>query len=433
MSAFLMPSLGADMEAGVLVEQLRNPGERVARGDIIAAVETQKGVIEIEAFEDGVLGSWLVDLGTEVAVGTPLAEIVTAKDGVKAAAQATAGAPDQPDPDTPQPPGPEIPAPSDPHPDVVPLEEPPTQDPDQAPPTPEFPPPDTPQPEIPPPESSAEAAQPHACTDTKRLRMTPVARRLAAQKGINIAALARQLDRPIYLRDIAAVTPSAKTAQPSDMRTAIAAAMSRSKRDIPHYYVSHRADLTQADAFVRDINATRAPDSRLMLGALYLKAIAHAVRKFPEFNGHYVNDRFEHSAATHVGLAIALRTGGLVAPAVFDTDTQSLDDVMAAMRDLIARVRAGRFRARELSDATITLTSLGDRGVDQLYGVIYPPQVAIVGIGTPALQPWVTDDQVVPRLTATLTLAADHRVSDGRRGAQFLRKIVKHLQDPETL
>jgi len=430
MSQFLMPSLGADMETGVLVEKLRDPGESVARGEIIAAVETQKGVIEIEVFEDGVLGDWLVDLGTEVAVGAPLAEIVTANDAVSATAS---GVPDLPEPDLPEPPRPEIPQPTDPEPDVVQPELPPTQDPTPQPPAPEIPGPDIPPPEIPQPEGSAFAEQDHPVTNKKRLRITPSARRLAAQKGIDLKTLAGDSDGPVYLQDIAALTPVSATSRPSGMRSAIAAAMSRSKREIPHYYLSHRVDLTDADAFARQTNATRPPETRLMLGALYLKAIAHAVKKFPEFNGHFQNDQFEHSAATHVGLAIGLRTGGLVAPAVFDIDTQKLDDVMAAMRDLIARVRAGRFRARELSDATITLTSLGERGVDQLYGVIYPPQVAIVGIGTPAPKPWVMNDQVVPRLTATLTLAADHRVSDGRRGAQFLQRIVKHLQDPETL
>lgn len=408
MSAFLMPSLGADMEAGTLVEQLMSPGDSVKRGDVIAAVETQKGVIEIEVFEDGVLEDWLVDPGSKVPVGTPLAMI-------RSAANSAA------DPDTPEP---EAPQPHDPKPASVPREDPAPQGP-----VPEVPTPEGPFPEIPMPEDRARS---EAKPSRPRPRISPAARRLAAQTGVDLGRLAPGADRPITRSDIAAMTREQPEAQ-SDMRAAIAAAMSRSKREIPHYYLSHTVDLTKVEAFIKAVNATRAPDERLLLGVLYLKALARAVKKVPEMNGTFEEGEFHQSEAVHAGLAIALRSGGLVAPALFDTDTQNLDDLMTSMRDLIARVRVGRFRARELSEATITLSSLGDRGVDQLYGVIYPPQVAIVGIGTPALRPWVEGAKVVPRLTATLTLAADHRVSDGRRGALFLNTIAKHLQKPETL
>ncbi|SLN37986.1 Dihydrolipoyllysine-residue acetyltransferase component of pyruvate dehydrogenase complex [Roseovarius gaetbuli] len=413
MSAFLMPSLGADMEAGTLVEQLMSPGDNVRRGDVIAAVETQKGVIEIEVFEDGVLEDWLVDPGTKVPVGTPLAMI-------RSAANSAA------DPDTPEP---EAPQPHDPKPASVPREDPAPHDPAPKGPGPEVPAPEGPFPEIPMPEDRARS---EVKPIQSRPRISPAARRLAAQTGVDLSRLAPGAARPITRSDIAAMAKPKPEAQ-SDMRAAIAAAMSRSKREIPHYYLSHTVDLTKAEAFITAENATRAPDERLLLGVLYLKALARAVKKVPEMNGTFEEGHFHQSEAVHAGLAIALRSGGLVAPALFDTDRQNLDDLMTSMRDLIARVRAGRYRARELSDATITLTSLGDRGVDQLYGVIYPPQVAIVGVGTPALRPWVEGKKVVPRLTATLTLAADHRVSDGRRGALFLSAIAKHLQDPETL
>lgn len=418
MSAFLMPSLGADMEAGTLVEQLMSPGDSVKRGDVIAAIETQKGVIEIEVFEDGILEEWLVDLGTKAPVGMPLAMIRSKADSAVAES------------DTPDAPEPEAPQPHDPSPAPAPLEAPAPQDPSPQGPGPEVPMPEVPFPEIPMPEDRIEldvtAIQP-------RQRISPAARRLAAQTGIDLRALSRRPGRPITRSDIATLGGKDQAPAQTDMRAAIAAAMTHSKREIPHYYLSHTVDLTNAEAFTKIVNADRAPDDRILLGALYLKALALAVKKVPEMNGHFEEGQFHHSDAVHAGLAIALRSGGLVAPAVFDADTQGLDDLMKAMRDLIARVRAGRYRARELSEASITLTSLGDRGVDQLYGVIYPPQVAIVGIGTPALHPWVHDGTVVPRLTATITLAADHRVSDGRRGALFLKAIDKHLQTPDTL
>lgn len=386
-----MPSLGADMEAGTLVEQLISPGTEVHRGDIIAVVETQKGAIEIEVFEDGRLEDWLVNLGEKVPVGTPLAMIRA-----------------QGEPETPQP---QDPVPKPPRPEAPPRPEPLPQ-----PPGPELPPPDLPQPEQPFPEL--------------RARASPAARRLAAQSGIDLGRISARADGTIRYADVQA---GPRQSGMPDMRRAIAAAMARSKREIPHYYLLHQSDLSAVEEFVARTNADRAPEERLSPAAIYLKAVAGALRKYPEFSGSYVDGAFIPSDAAHIGLAINLRGKGLVAPALFDVGTKDLDTLMSEMRDLIARTRAGRFKARELSDATITLTSLGDRGVDGLYGVIYPPQTAIVGIGTPRPAPWVADGAVVARPVTTLTLAADHRVSDGHRGALFLRAIDTHLQTPEAL
>ncbi len=369
-----MPSLGADMEAGTLVEQLIAPGQPVKRGDVIGAVETQKGVIEIEVFEDGVLETWLIEIGTEVPVGTALA-VIRSDDEV------AEDIPPEPQKDVQEP---------------------------------------------------VTAKPPPAQVGT-RPRITPAARRLMAQMGVDAADLDIAAGETIARVDIETRHPRAKPKPQADMRTAIAAAMSRSKREIPHYYLSHTVDLTAADAFATRTNAGRSPEDRLLITVLYAKAIARAVGKYPEFNGHFKEDLFHPSEAVHLGLATHIRGGGLVAAALLDAEDQPLDALMASMRDLVTRVRAGRFKARELSDATITLTSLGERGVDQLYGVIYPPQVAIVGVGTQRMQPVVHEGQVTARLAASLTLAADHRVSDGHRGALFLRAIDKFLQEPETL
>lgn len=423
MSAFLMPSLGADMEAGTLVEQLISPGDAVKHGDIIAAIETQKGVIEIEAFQDGVLESWLVEIGSEVPVGTPLANIRAADEAVFSGPSGQ--------PEVPTPGEPEVPQPHDPPPAPDLPEDPAPQDPSPQPAGPEISMPDLPEPEIQWPKDTINNI---ATVGQTRPRITPAARRRAAQAGFDLSSLgARKTGTTITRADISALVETPQADPRPDMRGAIAAAMSRSKREIPHYYLSHQVDLTNAEAYVAKTNADRAPEDRLLTGALFLKAIALAVRKVPEMNGHYENNKFNPSKTIHPGLAISMRGGGLVAPALLDVATLKLDELMHNMRDLVTRVRAGRFRSRELSDATITLTSLGDRGVDQLYGVIYPPQVAIVGIGTPSLRPWVYEGQVTPRLIANITLAADHRASDGRRGALFLRTIAENLTTPEAL
>ncbi len=378
-----MPSLGADMEAGTLIEWLKEPGDAVASGDLLAVVETQKGAIEVEVFEAGTLEEYLVEIGKKVPVGTPLAMIrVEGEVVVERAVEVKAAAPEPTTPD---------------------------------------------------PVPTAPAPAPHPKGD--RIRITPAALRLAQRKGIDprkLGDIGTGPDGAFTLADIEGATPS--PASPLDgMRTAIAAAMTRSKAEIPHYYLAHAVDLSTAQAFVEQVNANRAPDQRLLLGALYLKAVAKALRKYSEFNGYFTSGGFQPASAINPGMAITLRGGGLVAPAILDADSHTLDDLMASMRDLAGRVRAGRFRATELSDATITVSSLGERGVDQLFGVIYPPQVAIIGIGTPRQRPFVVNGAVKPRLTTTLTLAADHRVSDGHRGALFLRAIDKHLQKPEKL
>ena len=192
-------------------------------------------------------------------------------------------------------------------------------------------------------------------------------------------------------------------------------------------------DVGTCEDWLARTNAQRTPDQRLLMGALTLKAVALAARRFPAFNGFYRDGQFEPAAAVHVGVAIAIRGGGLAAPAIHDADKLALDDLMARMRDLVQRMRAGRIRSSEIADATITVSSLGERGVEALYGVIYPPQVAIVGIGKIVARPWVIDGAIGPRSVVTITLAADHRVSDGHAGALFLAEIGKLLQEPDKL
>jgi pyruvate dehydrogenase E2 component (dihydrolipoamide acetyltransferase) len=135
----------------------------------------------------------------------------------------------------------------------------------------------------------------------------------------------------------------------------------------------------------------------------------------------------------HVGVAIAIRGGGLASPALHDANLAPLDELMARMRDLIQRMRTGRIRSSEISDPTITVSSLGERGVEALYGIIYPPQVAIVGFGKVVVRPWIVDGAIGPRSVVTVTLSADHRVSDGHAGALFLADIGKLLQEPDKL
>jgi pyruvate dehydrogenase E2 component (dihydrolipoamide acetyltransferase) len=217
------------------------------------------------------------------------------------------------------------------------------------------------------------------------------------------------------------------------MRRAIAAAMSRSKREIPHYYLSTTIDLGAAQEWLAEQNRGRAPADRLLPAVLQIKAVALALRDFPDFNAWWEADAAVPKESIHVGTAISLRGGGLVAPAVHDTDRLSLEQLMHALRDLVGRVRSGALRSSELADSTITVSNLGDRGVDALFGVIYPPQVALVGFGRIAQRPWVVNGQVLGRPVVNASLSADHRASDGHRGGLFLAKVEQLLQEPERL
>lgn len=397
MSVFTMPSLGADMEEGKLVEWLVKPGDRVAKGDIVAVVETQKGAIEIEIFEAGEIGTLLAGPGQTLPVGAPLARLVTSDEGTP--------------PVVPEPPR-ELPKPAERH---------------------------TP--------AQKMAAVLPADTVGPALA-SPAARTRAAELGVFLDAVTGSgPGGAVLLADVERIAQVGPEAAPEpakddrtkgkpgldmvEMRRAIAAAMSRSKREIPHYYLSHEIDLQAAQNHLTALNADRTPDRRLLMGALLIRATVKALAKAPELNGRFEADPYAPSIAVHCGLAVALRGGGLIAPAILDAQGLDADAIMTAMRDMVARTRAGHLRNREITQGTITISSLGETGVDALFGVIYPPQVALVGFGTPRLRPMVHDGTLQPRLAVTATLAADHRVSDGRRGALFLAEIDRLLQEPE--
>ena len=228
-------------------------------------------------------------------------------------------------------------------------------------------------------------------------------------------------------------TPTVAVAKAQAMRLAIAAAMSRSKREIPHYYLSETMPMAPALDWLSQHNDARPITERVLTAVLLLKAVAVALRRTPELNGFYRDGQFYPSADAHIGVAISLRGGGLVAPALHDVGHKSLAQLMRELADLVQRARAGSLRSSEMSDPTITVTHLGEQSVACVFGVIYPPQVALVGFGGIQVRPWVADGKVSAQPVLCATLAADHRASDGHRGALFLAKLRDVLAQPHTL
>ena len=378
MREFTLPSLGAEMDSGKLIEWLIKPCDQVHKGQVVAIVETTKAEIDVEVWFDGVVGELITAPGETVPVGAVMAKILG---------------------------------------------------PDEAPP---------------------------ARTEGVRQRVSPAARRRAAELGLDLGAIvgtgeqgavtladldAAAAGRPVPQATAAAASaprPAPAAGTPDDryasMRQAIAAAMSRSKREIPHYYLAQTISMARAVDWLTAQNAARPITERVLMAAVQLKAVARGLAEVPELNGFFIDGAFRPAPVAQIGLAISLRQGGLIAPTLHDVAAKPLVTVMAELSDLVSRARAGSLRSSEIADATITVTNLGDQGVDSLFGVIIAPQVAIVGFGRLAVRPWVTEAGNVAAVpTVTASLSADHRVSDGHTGARFLNALDDWLQRPEDL
>jgi pyruvate dehydrogenase E2 component (dihydrolipoamide acetyltransferase) len=395
MIEFKLPSLGADMDEGTLLEWKVGVGDTVKKGQVVAIVDTSKAAVDVESWQEGTVHQLIAEVGQKMPVGTVMALLLEA--GEVAPAGVGAG--------------------------------------DTAKPAPKAAPTNA---------AAAPAVAPVAAPAAQGRRMvSPAARKHAEEKGIDLEAITGTGPHgAITLEDVeraAAAPPPAipEAARPvdrsADMRKTIAAAMSRSKREIPHYYVAEDIPLAKAMAWLQAANATRPMAERLLPAVLLLKAVALALQRYPELNGYWREDKFEPVPAIHLGVAVSLRQGGLIAPALRDAAGKPLTQLMQELTDLVKRTRAGSLRSSEMGQATVTVTNLGDQGSQTVFGVITPPQVALVGFGRVAERPWAENGglKVLPLVTASL--AADHRVSDGHRGALFLRELNDLLQRPEEL
>jgi pyruvate dehydrogenase E2 component (dihydrolipoamide acetyltransferase) len=454
---FTMPSLGADMDEGKLVEWLVKPGDQVAKGDIVAVVETAKAIMEVECFRAGVVQQIIVEPGTTVPVGAPLATLAA----VGAPAEAPPVAEVLPAVPTeamrPEhhagPSGPLIRRLADQlgvdlttvqgtgsggaitRADVRRAAG------ERAP-------------------AAAAAAPPRATPPSPQraarvANISPYARELAERLGVDLgtvqgtgrggairvddvraaavapapeAAAPERYERPATVEE-----PDAATRRAEAARLTTARLMARSKREIPHYYLRTTVDVTNALAWIRDRNRELPVAERILPAALFLRATAIAADQVPALNGFWEDDHFVPSPSVNLGVPVSLRGGGLITPAIADAAGLKLPELAVRMRDLATRAKTGRLRGSELTGATITVTNLGDLGVELVYGVIYPPQVALVGVGRIVERPWAVDGLLGIRSVATVTLSADHRASDGATGARLLDVLGRSLSQPQNL
>ena len=350
MYEFKMPSLGAEMTYGKLLEWSVAVGDNVKRHDIIAVIDTDKAAIDVESFGEGGVEKLITTPGERVPVGTVMALIRETNDTVSSSNE---------------------------------------------------------------PKSVV------------KIKISPRARKLANQLNVDISKVkGTGLDSVITEEDIRKMSTPAllRDDHTATMQKVVARAMARSKREIPHYYLTCAIDLKHALDWLEKYNNEHPVVERIVYAALLIKAVVHAIKKFPEFNGFYINNEYKASESIHVGMAISLRGGGLINPAILHAEKLSLAEMMNQLTDLVNRTRAGKLKSTELSDSTITITNLGEMGVDSVFGVIYPPQVALVGFG-----------RLTPEKTMIATLSADHRVTNGLSGSRFLSFIAKILQEPDQL
>lgn len=381
MIEFRMPSLGADMEDGTLIEWKKKTGDAVKRGDCIAEVETQKGLIEIEVFDEGIIDEILIPEGTKVPVGTIMAMI---------------------------------------KPSSVSLETKPTT--------------------LQPTEEKITEPILIENIEEKSIKVSPLARRIASDNRIDISKIKGTGEDGVITKDdveqairqqksteTAKKLPSTET-----IRTAVAAAMSKSNREIPHYYLEKKINITQALVWLKEQNKERKVTSRLLPVVLFIKATAKTLTGFPDLNAVWENG-LQPKTSINIGFVVSLRTGGIIVPAISNANLKSIDEIMETLNDIIPRARALKLRSSELSDSTITLTSLGEGGADSVFGVIYPPQVAVIGFGSISEQPFAENGMLGIRSVVSVCLAGDHRATDGLTGSRFLSALDTNLQNPETL
>ena len=412
-----MPRLSDTMEEGTVASWLKNVGDAVEEGDILAEIETDKATMEFESFNEGTLLYVGLQEGESANVDDLLAIIGPAGTDVSAvAANFSAGAPAAAEPaqEATKPTNPEV-------------KETPKAD-------------------------AATVATPVAVAPvsntTGRLHISPLARKMADDKGIPLNQLVGSGENGrIIKRDVENFTPavanSASTAKfvptgqedfeeikNSQMRKTIAKRLGESKFTAPHYYLNVEFDMDNAMAFRAQYNTV--PDTKISFNDIIVKACALALRQHPQVNSQWFEDRMKLNNHVHVGVAVAVEDG-LVVPVVRFANEQSLPQIGAAVRDFAGRARNKKLTPQEMDGSTFTVSNLGMFGIESFTSIINQPNSAILSVGAIVQKPVVKNGQIVVGNTIKLTLACDHRTVDGATGAQFLQTLKGYVENPVTM
>ena len=409
-----MPQMGYDMQEGKLIRWLKAEGSEVEVGEAVAEIETDKAVVEFESYASGILSRILVLEGATVPVGQPIAIVgaegeVLPDPIVEAPSPSVETISEQPEPSSPQAPILQ---------DLVPVE------PDLA------------------------------------VRASPVARRIADERGIDISQVEGTGPAGRVTRDdvlgfepetdaVAAgsqaspepdIAPLAATAEVAGetvpltrMRQQIARVTVASKREKPHFYVTSEVEMTQAMQLRQQVNdSLRGQHLRVNVNDLIIKACVQALIDHPRFNAFFVDDGIQMNDGINIGIAIAEKEG-LIVPAIMDCADMSLKDVATAVRDLAERAKSGALRAEEYAGGTFTVSNLSMFEITGLVAIIPPPQTAVLGVGAVTKKPIVRDDEIVIGQMMTVALSSDHRVVDGADSARFLSDLKRMLENPLSL
>jgi len=424
-----MPKLSDTMEEGTIVEWKKKTGDEVKAGDVLAEVESDKATFDLEAETGGVL-SILVEQGVPAKIGAPIATIGEASAApAKEKAKAPPAAAKSKQPET----------------AAKPAEE---QEPVAA---------SAPPAEQPADETDERAPEPVAASteDGEHVKASPLAKRLAAEMGVDIASLKGSgPDGRIVKEDVLAAAggkkageprrptpavsrpsgPDVEIVEPTRMQATIARRMAEAKSTVPEFTVTVEARVDEAVSMRQQLKESVPGAEKVTMTDMLVRACALALRKFPEVNASWVEGRFQRKRAVNIGLAVAPSQGmGLLVPVVHDADTKDLIQISIESRQVIERARSGRPGEGDLSGATFSISNLGMFGVDEFVAIINPPEAAILAVGAIKDVPVVEEGRIVPGKVMRMTLSVDHRVFYGATAAQFMAEVKRLIENPVTL
>ena len=403
----VMPQMGYDMREGTVARWLKQEGDSVVRGEVIAEIETDKAMVEMESYAAGVLGKIVVEAGKTVPVGQLIAVITEPGEAVPPLEELARKAPQAISTGGLTEMGPEVRT------------------------------------------LAPESAQ---TAPSQEVRASPIAKRLAREKGLDLAEIAgtgpggRITEADVQAHEertkaapqdpttpiSAPVIVAGERVELTRMRQAIARVTSQSKRESPHFYVTSDIDMTQVLAVRKQINGSLKGDARVSVNDILVKAAAEALVVFPKFNASFQGDHLQFNADINIGIAISLEQGLLV-PVIRGCQSRSLLNIASASRDLIQRARSGTLRVDEYGGSTFSISNLGMFDVDSFAAIIYPPNAAVLAAATVKEQPVVRDGRVTIAPIMKATVSVDHRVADGVEGARFLMEVKRLLESPDNL